>query len=346
MRRPVSPFELAVAVRRSDDLEVAGVVVGHQVEVIAAVLNRIFDVRTARRDDPCGGRRIRGRDRPPFRRREPVVRDEDVLVAARADDVDVVEDVVFLEHLGVLRARRTEHVTPDGIAALGLVRCHVEERLVVVGPGRAVPDALDRFEDLSGGQVLDVERVLAERGEVLEVDDLRAVGTDLEAAKCVELLALRQHVLIEIHLLRRVWRALPATEDWISFPLFRARVIPVAVFPDRHLLVGLLDSSEHLFVQRVLQRREVPRAGGRVGVLGVEVRLDGGRVLLAQPGVVVGQGDAIDCRGLRDFLRDRRIRRRLARQGDRHENGSSDCQTRTTKMRATEERTCHECLQD
>jgi len=165
--------------------------------------------------------------------------------------------------------------------------------------------------------ILDVERVFAERGEVLEVDDARGVRADVDATEGVKLLVARQLVLIEVDLFCGLERALLATEDRVVLPLLRARVIPVAVLPVRHRRVGFLDAAHQLLVDRLLQRFGVPHARGGVGVLGLEVLDHLGIRLLAKPEVVVGARFVVKNLEARLDRRDRWRRGFLSRRGHR-----------------------------
>ena len=288
VRQPVGPVRgPGVRFGRPRDPEVGRVVVGIDQEKAVGGLHAVLDIGPARGDDAGLGRRRRGRDQAPLGGRKPVGRDEHVLAAARAEHRHVLEDVVLLEHLDVLRPGSFGHVPPHGVAAFGRVGRQVEERAVVIRPGGPVPHARDRVGQPTRAQVLHVQRILAERRGVLEIQEAAAVGTDVEAAQGVEALPLRQRVLIEDHVLGRVEAALLATIDRVRLPLFGAVVVPKTMVAVRHREVRLLDPAQHLAVQLLLQRLRVLHGGRRVGVLRLEVREHLRVLLVAEPEVVV-----------------------------------------------------------
>ncbi len=314
MRQPVGPVRgPGVGFGRPHDPEVGRVVVGVDQQEAGGGLHAVLDVRPARGDDARLGRRRGGRDHAPLGRREPVGRDEHVLTAARAEHRHVLQDVVLLEHLDVLRPRSPGHVPPHGVATFRRVGRQVEERAVVVRPGGSVPHARDRVGQPPRAQVFHVQRVLAERRGVLEIQEPAAVGTDVEAAQRVEPFPLRQRVLIEDHGFGRLEAALLATKDRVRLPLLGAVVVPIAVVAVRHREIGLLDPAEHLAVQLLLQRFGVLHAGRGVGVLCLEIRAHLGVLLLAQPEVVVLPHLAVQGIDLGNDAGDRRrLRRREA----------------------------------
>ena len=84
--------------------------------------------------------------------------------------------------------------------------------------------------------------------------------------------------------------------DGVLQTLFGARVIPPVAVAEGNRNVGLLDVAEHLLVELLAQpgKRRHHRFG--VGVLGFEKGVDFGILLVAQPCVVVDQGE---CHGRR-----------------------------------------------
>src|SRR5262249_17771510 len=91
--------------------------------------------------------------------------------------------------------------------------------------------------------------------------------------------------------------------------LLSARVIEIFALAVRHVLVGLLDAREHLFVERLLETGG--RFHHRLGVigLGLEISQDVfvGLSLVSHPPVFVRNRIAMDLRGLRDFFGDWRF---------------------------------------
>ena len=76
--------------------------------------------------------------------------------------------------------------------------------------------------------------------------------------------------------------------------LFGADVVPPVAFAVGGGLVGLLDVAEHLVVELVAEGGEVGGDGLGVGIFSLEVGGDFGALLVAEPGVVVGEGDAVE----------------------------------------------------
>ena len=124
--------------------------------------------------------------------------EDDVLAVAGAARADVEALVVVLvdEHVGGVG--RAERVAVElELALLLFVFDGVEEGEVVGRPGHGA-DALDRAgEGLAGFEVLDVERVLAEAGEVDGVGEPAAVVGDVGGADGEEGLAFGELVAVE-----------------------------------------------------------------------------------------------------------------------------------------------------
>ena len=118
-------------------------------------------------------------------------------------------------------------------------------------------------------------------------------------------MALGQRVEVERDLLGRVGGALAAV-DRILLARLGPRVVQPAPEGVRDGLVVLLDAGQHLAVERLAERGGRLRQRLGVGVLRLQVGDDVGRVLLAQPGVVVLERVAVDDGDLGDFLRDGR----------------------------------------
>jgi len=94
---------------------------------------------------------------------------------------------------------------------------------------------------------------LAEARRVGREGEEVAVLADVVSANTEELLPLGHLVHVERDLLRRLQIALLAAIDRVLFPLLGACVIEIIALAVRHVLVGLLDTSEHLFVERLLE---------------------------------------------------------------------------------------------
>ncbi len=239
-------------------------------------------------------------------------------LAARVAHADV-EVLVGLEIHRRVRTAQRQAVQP--VAALrGLVLLRVEERGAVGGPRERRDAHRGIAREAARGELLHVQRVLAEAREIDRVGEQTAVGAHVEGAHGRVRVALRELVLVEQHLLGRLHGALAPAVDGVLQALDLALVIPVLVVPVGHALVGLLDAREHLAVQRVAELGERARHLLRVAVLGVEV-FDHPRVrLVAQPEIRVHAPLAEATQHLGLARRDRRggaarFRDRVGRHG-------------------------------
>src|SRR5262249_2651834 len=141
----------------------------------------------------------------------------------------------------------------------------IEQRLVVRCPGDGA-DAVQRpgagwiGECLSGLKVLDAERVLAKSGEVGGVGKPAPVIRDVVRSDREEGLPFCELIAIEDDLfgtLRRGLRSALATEDGVLLALLGAYVVPPIALAVRGRLVGLLDVTQHLFVEFIAERGKI-----------------------------------------------------------------------------------------
>ena len=222
--------------------------------------------------------------------------DDEFAVAGAADaEVEALVVVLIDEHIfGVLRA---EGVPPElELALLLLVFDGVKKCPVVGGPDDGA-DALDfSGEGLAGFEVLDAQGVLAEAGGVCGVGEPAAVVGDVGVADGKEGVAFGKLVAVEDDLLggdspdSAAWgRAPVAAVDGVLRALFGTRVVPPGAVAVRDGDVGLLHVREHLLVELIAQAGERGHHGLGVGVFGFEIGGDLGILLVAEPGVVVGE---------------------------------------------------------
>ena len=204
--------------------------------------------------------------------------------------------------------------------------------LIVGGPDDGADALHFAWEGFAGGQVLDVQRVLAEAGGVGGVGQPAAVVGDVGVADGEEGVALGQLVAVQDHLLgcvvrwlrvvlshpcarpphgRRPVRGDPgkaqgwgtqrlyfrcsglAAVDGVLVAFLGAGVVPPVAVAEGDGDVGLLDVAEHLPVEVVAQAGQRGHPGFGVGVFGLQVGGDLGVLLVAQPGVVVAEGHAV-----------------------------------------------------
>ena len=138
-----------------------------------------------------------------------------------------------------------------------------------------------------------MQPILAEAGEIDGVGEHVLIVTDHKSSQTHELVGFRQLVRIEQDFLRRLHAALAAALDRILLALDGARIIQVIAAAKGHGEVGLFHVAEHLFVERILERRQVAGHGRRVGVLGFQISDHLGIRLLAQPVVIVHHGSVV-----------------------------------------------------
>ncbi len=275
------------------------------------MIHVVLVVPLPRQEHLPGRGRLAGRQIPDLRGREARGAGEEVGEAPRALHAQVEERVLLLVHEVV--GDRAQPVAVEAIRALGGILGDVEERLAVGGPGHR-HDLLDPIgRKIARPQILDVERVLAEAGDVGRVGQTMAVVAHGDGPEPEIRMPLREEVQVERHLLRRLQAPRLPAEDGILLARLRPRIVEVPAPAVRDGLVVLLDASEHLGVERVLQRlgRLQDRVG--VGVLGPEMGQDLGVVLLPEPVIVVLAPVAVDDVDLRDLPgdgRDKHYRRR------------------------------------
>jgi hypothetical protein len=293
--------------RRGHDAVVDARVVRHDVEVVAAVVGVVLVIGLARDHHHRVGFGLVGGDQACFIGRLAVGDEEDPVAAARALGVNVEELVLLVVEQRVFV--RADDVAVEVVLALGVVLGGVENRLVVGGPEQRA-GALDGVgQHLAGGQVLDLQLVLAIAVVVGREEEELAVVADLKVADGHELLPLGELVDVEQDLLGRIHVPLAPRVDRVLLPLDRPRVIEVAVvLAIGNVDVGLLDAAEHLVVELFLQLLRRREHGVRVRVLGLEIGDGLGTLLVAQPAVVVGALVAVKSDRLRDLLRDGRLR--------------------------------------
>ena len=226
-----------------------------------------------------GDGRVGGRDEVLLRRHLRAGRQvHPPLGEAQADaHEEALVAVLVHEHVG--RGRRADLVAPHLEGAHGVVRPHVEER-VVARPRRAVGRLGDDVSEVGvGAQVADAHRVLLGAIVVGGVEEQVLAGREVVHAEREVVAVAGQRVQVEQHLLARHGLVLRqpsrrldvgAAQDRVLLPLLRAAVEPATVLAERHREVGLLDPGLDLLEQ------------GRLQVLGVGERLAHERVLGGQ----------------------------------------------------------------
>ena len=314
-------LRVSVGHARHHPLEVDGaILVGADVELPVAVVNRILDALLARREqlELSAGRRAV--QEALFGRGGTGRGMQDVFLVVRAVDAKPIQFVLLLVDEPVFFLRLADDVMEQFVRSLGLVLDHVKDGLAVPGP----LDAGDLHElvlkEFAGRKVLDREVILAEAGGVGEESVEVAVIAGADRLGGEEFLSLGQLVDVDQDLLGRLQRALLPAEDRVLLPLDRAGVVPVTVVPHRHAEIGLLDVRQHFLVEFLLERLEVLGDLLAVGIFGIEELNHLGVFLVLHPEVGVFDLLAMEVEAVGLGRGDRRLRPgRLGDQRQRHE---------------------------
>ena len=277
------------------------------------VVERVLEVLGARREDlprAVGVERVEGAVlRGGLRARG----DHQEAVAAAAAHADVEPTVGLVVDQLVVDLVGAERVPPDLVGAPGVVDGRVVEGLARGVPGDTAEHAGDLVvEQAAGAQVLDPDDVPLVAHDVDRVGQQVPVEADAGAAEGEVLVALRELVEVEQHLLAGQGRLVggavlgrlgrgPVVGGAHRHPAAGAvlaalegpAVVPVAAVAGRHRQVGLLGACLDLAEDRRAQVGQVRGALLGPGVLRLEVGQDLGRVLVAQPVVLVGARAAV-----------------------------------------------------
>ncbi len=238
-------------------------------------------------------------------------------VAAGASHAGPEPLVRLVEDDDVVLHRGAEQVTPDLVGPPGVVGGRVEQRGAVTVPGAAAHGVRDLVgEQLAGAQVLDLEQVALVADDIGAEREQPAVRAHRDRAEREEVVPLRQLVGVEEHLLAGyvdvgvelgrgpvvgpLCRATAARA--VLLVLVGAPVVPPLADPRGHGEVSLLGVGADLLEDLCAQSVEVRRAGGRPGVLRLEVGEGVGGVRVAQPLVLVDHGVAVVVPGRGDAL--------------------------------------------
>ena len=306
--------------RGLDDFEVLGVLVGHQVEVVAEVADAVFQIALTRLDDlPLAVGRV-GVQEAVLGADCGVAGDDEVGLALGLAHAAREGLVLFLKHQHVLAHVGAQHVLVDLRRTQGHgVLLGVEEGLVVVGPSRAARGLGDAvLQHLARAQILDVQCVFAAADGVDAVHQQVVVGAHAASANGEVVVAFSHGRLVEHHLFLGVHGSFLAARERVFLAFLVPGVVPIALVQDGHALVVLLDAPHDLVVDLGLQGFRRRHHGLLVGVLSLEVRhhflgLGVGlfRLFLgvaqAHPEIVVLKLQAVDVGGVRLL---RRVRRR------------------------------------
>ena len=320
VREHVFPVVVGRRVDRGlHELEVLGVAVGDDVEVVAIVADAVFQIALALLHHlpfAVGGV---GVEVPPLGAHRGARADHEVFLGFGLANAARERLVFLFKHQHVLAHGRAQHVLVDLERTQGHgVLLGVEQRLVVVGPCGASSGFWNAvLEELSGAEVFDKEGVLSAADGVHAVHEQVVVGADAASTHCEVAVSLGQRGLVEHDLFFRVHGAFLAAGEGVLLALFVAAVVPVAFVQHGHAFVVFFDAAHNLVVELGLQRLRGGHDVLLVGVFSLEVGhhfcglgvgLLGFFLLVAQPHpeVVVLQLQSVDVGDVRLLGRIRR----------------------------------------
>ena len=314
--RPVRDHDPALAGgiggRDLDELEVEGVIVVQDEQHVGAVddgvVAVVLDALPPRPHHARLGAEVVGVDEPFLGGDGRADPDDEVAVAAGEAGSHPVALVRLVEQRGVGGHVGPELVEPHGVGSPRVIHRRVDDVPAVGGEGRARARTGDLVgKVLAGPQIAHPQRVALVAGDVDPVEHQRAVVGDLEAAEREELVPFGFHIPVEQHLLPgdlglgRQDRRRPVIGrgerspalDAVLLALDRPAVVPPFAAPTRHREVGLLRPALDLLEDPFPQSLQVRGACLGVRVLGLQVRDDGGVVLVAHPFVRVVERVAV-----------------------------------------------------
>jgi hypothetical protein len=206
---------------------------------------------------------------------------------------------VLVGFLGQEHRIRAEPLAIEAVGPLGVILDGIEERRAVRRPADRARLADEVRRKLAAAHVLDVQRVLAESGDVRGIGQPASVIRKDVGAQAQEWMSGRQLVQVEHDLLGgRRYTSAPA-EDRILQTLLRPGIEEVFALRVGHGYIGLLDPRQHLAIERLAKRGERGETVVGVGVLRLEIGADLGILTFTQPTVVVDQCLAVPCLGSR-----------------------------------------------
>ena len=277
-------------------------VVGVDVEDAVALIDFVLHPRLARAHQNRGAKRIVGGDQPHFARLMIAGADHQPLLVGGQRRADAKALVILVVQFDIAGQRLAEPVQPGIVGAPVLVGQAVDQRLVARDPDQRRQRAGDLVgQHLAGGDHLD-PRGEAFRAVVIhrpgEQPPILADGNGAEL-EIFEVPGQRDFIedqLIGAAVIGSTDRTPPPFLVFGAFLIFDP-VEPVAVLL-RNRSVGFLDAAAH-FGEQALDCRLLRRhARLEPGVFGLQMRqhrriVHLGIAGIAQPGIVVGHGDAM-----------------------------------------------------
>ena len=233
-------------------------------------------------------------------------------------DVDEPAGVLLLVNQPVLGLRRADAVKIDLQRTMVVVELDVEEAGGIGVPDHVAARLLDDIGNVvSAFPVADADREIFRSFHVGAPGLELVVGGVLRATE-PEVVGLRRQC-IAVEQDARVAAAAPRAADHLVLTAFaKLREVFERPVRGRHARIILLDPAAHFGDQFCLQRRRMTEERFGVGVLRLEIGADVGvqhgwvaqhllpsRIL--QPGVVVGEGDAVPRKAFRAARCERRF---------------------------------------
>ena len=281
-----------IVFRRGHDGEIAAILIGADVEEIFAVIDVVAVFLLARQEDSKIALRLVRAQPAKLGGVFGGAPEKDIFLVARLLHGNIVEFVLLF--VDGFKRGRPEHVPPQLIGPLGDgVLGGQEERLVVGRPHHGIHALGSVRQRLARAQILHLQSILTEAREVHGIGEQVVVVADYKVAQPHELVRLREFVQIQQDFFRRFHAAFAAALNRILFALFGARVVEVAPAARRYGEVRLFDAAQHLFVQRVLEGRQIRGHGLGIGILRFQIFDNLGIGFFAQPVVVVDNRGAV-----------------------------------------------------
>src|SRR5262245_59279878 len=308
--------------RRDSDAPVDRIRVGQDEERLVAVEHAVADAGLPRRDQTRRGLRLREVDQPALGGFLVAGGDEAKPAAGAFLDAGEPAAVLLFVDEDVVALGAAQPMAVDPERPVVLVDAHVEEERRVEPP-----------DDAAAGLLDDIRKVLAglpaanANGVVLRAAAVRTPGFEPmvrrmpRAAELEVRRAFGQLIAVEE---RRALAAVarPTTDQRLLAAFAIARQVGERPVRLRHAGIVLFDAPAHFGDQRLLQRRAGPEHRFGMAVLrlqiGPDVRIEQRRVAqdllpsrVLQPGIVVGERDAVERLRERTSRREGRLAGRV-----------------------------------
>jgi hypothetical protein len=275
VRQHVAPARAIAAgvERRGDDAKVLRLPVRADQHALVQIFDLILVPGLARHDDAEIQRRIAGPRVAPLGNRRAFHADVQVTLRLAACHDEIEAFVGFFVHEPIRRHRRTEYVRAHAPTQQrhGIL-LDIQQRAVVVGPSHVGLGVLDHVaEQLTAGDILEADPVLAPAHDVLGIREQPVVRARFVAAELKKLLTDGEHVAVEQDEFGRVGLVRPAEDRRVLLAAAESTRIPVPAIAHRHARIVLLDAANDLAIQLVDQRLRWLQHRFGVGSLGPQM---------------------------------------------------------------------------